>query len=134
MVETFELTNYNSIPAAWIWNLSQTLWIRLKKFLKKTKTGAAFVPESCGRLYHEYCTQSCAGKEKTFLIGITGESASGKTVFVDNTIEAVVRDKKKGFILLSGRMIITKTRQKSCLKQEAMMLCLKQGSALILRM
>jgi uridine kinase len=35
-------------------------------------------------------------KKKTFLIGITGESASGKTVFVDNTIEAVVRDKKEG--------------------------------------
>lgn len=35
-------------------------------------------------------------KKKTFLIGITGESASGKTVFVDNTIDAVVRDKKEG--------------------------------------
>jgi len=35
-------------------------------------------------------------KKKTFLIGITGESASGKTVFVDNTIEAVVREKKEG--------------------------------------
>lgn len=35
-------------------------------------------------------------KKKTFLIGITGESASGKTVFVDNTIEACIRDKKEG--------------------------------------
>ena len=35
-------------------------------------------------------------KKKTFLIGITGESASGKTVFVDNTIKAVVKDKKEG--------------------------------------
>lgn len=35
-------------------------------------------------------------KKKTFLIGITGESASGKTVFVDNTIEAVMREKKEG--------------------------------------
>ena len=35
-------------------------------------------------------------KKKTFLIGITGESASGKTVFVDNTIQAVVKDKKEG--------------------------------------
>ena len=60
-------------------------------------------------------------KKKTFLIGITGESASGKTVFVDNTIEAVVRDKKEGM----GR--------RSLLKQEAMMLCLKPASALILR-
>ena len=35
-------------------------------------------------------------KKKTFLIGITGESASGKTVFVDNTIEAVMKEKKEG--------------------------------------
>ena len=35
-------------------------------------------------------------KKKTFLIGITGESASGKTVFVDNTIKACVKEKKEG--------------------------------------
>ena len=35
-------------------------------------------------------------KKKTFLIGITGESASGKTVFVDNTIDACVKDNKEG--------------------------------------
>ena len=35
-------------------------------------------------------------KKQTFLIGITGESASGKTVFVDNTIEACVKTKTKG--------------------------------------
>ena len=35
-------------------------------------------------------------KKKTFLIGITGESASGKTVFVDNTIKACIKDKKEG--------------------------------------
>ena len=35
-------------------------------------------------------------KKKTFLIGITGESASGKTVFVDNTINACVKNKREG--------------------------------------
>ena len=35
-------------------------------------------------------------KKKTFLIGITGESASGKTVFVDNTIKACIKDKTEG--------------------------------------
>ena len=35
-------------------------------------------------------------KKKTFLIGITGESASGKTVFVDNTIKACIKDKQEG--------------------------------------
>ena len=35
-------------------------------------------------------------KKQTFLIGITSESASGKTVFVDNTIKACVKDKTEG--------------------------------------
>lgn len=35
-------------------------------------------------------------KKKTFLIGITGESASGKTVFVDNTTKACVKNKNEG--------------------------------------
>lgn len=35
-------------------------------------------------------------KKKTFLIGITGESASGKTVFVDNTIKACIKKKREG--------------------------------------
>jgi uridine kinase len=35
-------------------------------------------------------------KKRTFLIGITGESASGKTVFVDNTIKACIKDKTEG--------------------------------------
>lgn len=37
-------------------------------------------------------------KKETFLIAITGESASGKTVFVDNTTKACVKDEsKKGY-------------------------------------
>ncbi|MFA7658711.1 MAG: hypothetical protein WCY19_04695 [Candidatus Gastranaerophilaceae bacterium] len=35
-------------------------------------------------------------KKKTFLIGIAGESASGKTTFVDNTVKACVKDKTEG--------------------------------------
>ena len=35
-------------------------------------------------------------KKKTFLIAITGESASGKTVFVDNTTKACVKNPKDG--------------------------------------
>lgn len=35
-------------------------------------------------------------KKKTFLIAITGESASGKTVFVDNTTKACVKGSKEG--------------------------------------
>ena len=35
-------------------------------------------------------------RKKTFLIGITGESASGKTVFVDNTIKACGKKENQG--------------------------------------
>ena len=35
-------------------------------------------------------------KKKTFLIGIAGESASGKTTFVDNTVRACVKDEIDG--------------------------------------
>lgn len=135
MVETFELTNYNFYSSRLDMELITNIVDTLKEILEEDKkqeqplflkVADDFIMNIARKVVQE--------KKKTFLIGITGESASGKTVFVDNTIEAVVRDKKKGFILLSGRMIITKTRQKSCLKQEAMMLCLKQGSALILRM
>lgn len=35
-------------------------------------------------------------KKKTFLIGIAGESASGKTTFVDNTVKACVKDEIDG--------------------------------------
>ena len=35
-------------------------------------------------------------KNKSFLIGITGESASGKTTFVDNTVKACVKDEIEG--------------------------------------
>ena len=35
-------------------------------------------------------------KKKSFLIGIAGESASGKTTFVDNTVKACVKDEIDG--------------------------------------
>lgn len=42
-------------------------------------------------------------KKRTFLIGITGESASGKTVFVDNTTKACVKDNTDGiFTVVRG--------------------------------
>jgi uridine kinase len=35
-------------------------------------------------------------KQKTFLVGIAGESASGKTTFVDNTVKACLKDHIEG--------------------------------------
>ena len=56
-------------------------------------------------------------KKKTFLIGITGESASGKTVFVDNTIEAVLREKKEG-IYSSGILMCLKNNKQYIFKSK----------------
>ena len=97
MVETFELTNYNFYSSRLDMELISNIVDTLKDILEEDKkeeqplflkVADDFILNIARRVVQE--------KKKTFLIGITGESASGKTVFVDNTIEAVVRDKKEG--------------------------------------
>ena len=69
----------------------------LKKILEEDKqqTQPLFLKTS-DNLILNIARKVVQEKKKTFLIGITGESASGKTVFVDNTIKACVKDKKEG--------------------------------------
>ena len=97
MVETFELTNYNFYSSRLDMELISHIVDTLKEILEEDKkeeqplflkVADDFILNIARKVVQE--------KKKTFLIGITGESASGKTVFVDNTIEAVVRDKKEG--------------------------------------
>ena len=97
MVETFELTNYNFYSSRLDMELITSIVDTLKEILEEDKkqeqplflkVADDFIMNIARKVVQE--------KKKTFLIGITGESASGKTVFVDNTIEAVVRDKKEG--------------------------------------
>ena len=97
MVETFELTNYNFYSSRLDMELISNIVDTLKEILDEDKkeeqplflkVADDFILNIARKVVQE--------KKKTFLIGITGESASGKTVFVDNTIEAVVRDKKEG--------------------------------------
>ena len=97
MVETFELTNYNFYSSRLDMELISNIVDNLKEILEEDKkeeqplflkVADDFILNIARKVVQE--------KKKTFLIGITGESASGKTVFVDNTIEAVVRDKKEG--------------------------------------
>ncbi len=97
MVETFELTNYNFYSSRLDMELITNIVDTLKEILEEDKkqdqplflkVADDFILNIARKVVQE--------KKKTFLIGITGESASGKTVFVDNTIEAVVRDKKEG--------------------------------------
>lgn len=97
MVETFELTDYNFYSSRLDMELITNIVDTLKEILEEDKkqeqplflkVADDFIMNIARKVVQE--------KKKTFLIGITGESASGKTVFVDNTIEAVVRDKKEG--------------------------------------
>ena len=96
-METFELTNYNFYSNRAEMELITTIVDSLKEILEEDKKEAQplflrvaddFILNIARKVVQE--------KKRTFLIGITGESASGKTVFVDNTIHAVVRDKKEG--------------------------------------
>lgn len=96
-METFELTDYNFYSSRVEMELIVSIVDALKEILAEDKqqeqplflkVADNFIMNIARRVVQE--------KKKTFLIGITGESASGKTVFVDNTIEAVVREKKEG--------------------------------------
>jgi len=96
-METFELTNYNFYSSRLDMELITNIVDSLKEILEEDKKQEQplflriaddFILNIARKVVQE--------KKKTFLIGITGESASGKTVFVDNTIHAVVRDKKEG--------------------------------------
>ena len=97
MLETFELTDYNFYSSRLDMELISSIVDTLKEILDEDKkqeqplflkVADDFILNIARKVVQE--------KKKTFLIGITGESASGKTVFVDNTIEAVVRDKREG--------------------------------------
>ncbi len=94
---TFELTDYNFYSSRLDMEIITSIVDALKEILEEDKkqeqplflkVADDFIMNIARKVVQE--------KKKTFLIGITGESASGKTVFVDNTIEAVVREKKEG--------------------------------------
>ena len=69
----------------------------LKKILEEDKKEAQpLFLKTSDNLILNIARKVVQEKKKTFLIGITGESASGKTVFVDNTIQACVKEKKEG--------------------------------------
>ena len=97
MVETFELTDYNFYSSRLDMEVISNIVDTLKEILEEDKKQEQplFLKVSDDFILN-IARKVVQDKKKTFLIGITGESASGKTVFVDNTIEAVVRDKKEG--------------------------------------
>lgn len=94
---SFDLTDYNFYSSRLDMELISAIVDSLKEILEEDKkqeqplflkVADDFIMNVARRVVQD--------KKTTFLIGITGESASGKTVFVDNTIEAVMKEKKEG--------------------------------------
>ena len=97
MINTFELTNYNFYSKRHEMELITTIVEALKQIVEEDKQEKQplfikipdnFIMNIARKVVHE--------KKKTFLIGIAGESASGKTTFVDNTVKACVKDEIEG--------------------------------------
>jgi len=97
MMTSYDLTSYNYYSNRNDMELISTIVDALKKILEEDKKQVQplFLKIS-DNLIMNIARMVVQEKKKTFLIGITGESASGKTVFVDNTIKACVKDNKEG--------------------------------------
>lgn len=91
------LTNYDYYSSRRDMEIISTIVDALKKILEEDKLQPQplFLKIS-DSLIMNIARKVVQEKKRIFLIGITGESASGKTVFVDNTIDACVKKKKEG--------------------------------------
>jgi len=97
MIKEFELTGYDFYSNRRDMEIISNIVEALNKILEEDKKEEQplFLKIS-DSLIMNIARKVVQDKKKTFLIGITGESASGKTVFVDNTIKACIKDKKEG--------------------------------------
>lgn len=94
---TFELTDYNFYSKRHEMELITTIVESLKQIVEEDKQERQplFIKMNDGFIMN-IARKVVQEKKKTFLIGITGESASGKTTFVDNTVKACIKDKIEG--------------------------------------
>ena len=97
MMTDFQLTSYDYYSSRRDMEVISNIVDALNKILEEDKSQAQplFLRIS-ENIILNIARKVVLDKKKTFLIGITGESASGKTVFVDNTIKACVKEKKEG--------------------------------------
>ena len=97
MLKDLDLTSYNYYSNRRDMEIISTIVDSLKKILEEDKKQEQplFLKIS-DNLILNIARKVVQEKKQTFLIGITGESASGKTVFVDNTIKACIKDKTQG--------------------------------------
>ncbi len=97
MTTSFHLTSYNYYSSRNDMEVISNIVEALKKILEEDKKQVQpLFLKTSDNLILNIARMVVQEKKKTFLIGITGESASGKTVFVDNTIKACVKDQKEG--------------------------------------
>lgn len=95
--DTFELTNYDFYSKRYEMEKIASIVEALKQIIDEDKREKQplfikisdnFIMNIARRVVQE--------KQKIFLIGIAGESASGKTTFVDNTVKACIKDEIEG--------------------------------------
>lgn len=97
MKTDFQLTSYDYYSSRRDMEVISVIVEALKKILEEDKQQPQpLFLKTSDNLILNIARMVVQEKKKTFLIGITGESASGKTVFVDNTIKACIKDKKEG--------------------------------------
>jgi len=94
---TFELTNYDFYSKRHEMELITTIVDALKQIIEddKSEKQPLFMKISDSFIMN-IARKVVQDKKRTFLIGIAGESASGKTTFVDNTVKACIKDKVDG--------------------------------------
>lgn len=94
---TFELTNYDFYSKRHEMELITTIVESLKQIVDEDKQEKQplFIKISDNFIMN-LARKVVQEKKKSFLIGIAGESASGKTTFVDNTVKACVKDEIEG--------------------------------------
>lgn len=97
MINTFELTNYDFYSKRHEMELITTIVEALKQIVEddKQEKQPLFI-KITDNFIMNIARKVVQEKKRTFLIGIAGESASGKTTFVDNTVKACVKDEIEG--------------------------------------
>ncbi len=98
MIQTdFQLTNYNFYSNRCDMELITTVVDALKQIIEEDKQEKQplFIKASDNFIMN-IARKAVQEKKKSFLIGIAGESASGKTTFVSNTAKACIKDQIDG--------------------------------------
>lgn len=86
-------TNYNFYSSGHNIELISAIVDKLKQILEEDKKEAQpLFLRTTDNFIHNIARKVVDEKKRTFVIGITGESASGKTVFVTNTTKACVEN------------------------------------------